>query len=201
SLTQSGLIAGTPMYMSPEQANGEPIDHRSDLFSLGSVLYEMCTGRPPFRAPNTAAVLRRVSEETPRPIREGNPDAPEPLCRLIYRLHAKKPADRPASANEDAEQLAAVLSDLNCGRSGEPNGASVLQFPARLPRPTRRPWLWAAAALVLLVAGLGLGEATGVTNVRGTVIRLFSPEGTLVVEVDDPGVSVAVDGADVLITG
>ena len=64
-----------------------------------------------------------------------------------------------------------------------------------------RPWLWAAAALVLLVAGLGLGEATGVTDVRGTVIRLFSPEGTLVVEVDDPGVSVAVDGADVVITG
>src|SRR5207244_2881676 len=61
--------------------------------------------------------------------------------------------------------------------------------------------LWAAAALVLLCVGLGLGEATGVTDVRGTVIRLFSPEGTLVVEVDDPGVSVTVDGADVVITG
>src|SRR5262249_59609002 len=64
-----------------------------------------------------------------------------------------------------------------------------------------RPWLWAAAAVVLLVAGLGVGEATGVTNVRGTVIRLFSPEGTLVVEVDDPEVSVSVDGGDVVITG
>ena len=62
-------------------------------------------------------------------------------------------------------------------------------------------WLWAAAALVLLLVGLGLGEATGVTDVRGTVIRLFSPDGTLVVEVDDPAVSVTVDGADLVITG
>src|SRR5262245_20345883 len=102
SLTQSGFIAGTPTYMSPEQANGEPIDHRSDLFSLGSVLYELCTGRPAFRAPNTAAVLRRVSDETPRPIREVNPDAPEALCRVIERLQAKKPADRFGSAREVA---------------------------------------------------------------------------------------------------
>jgi hypothetical protein len=187
--------------MSPEQANGEPIDHRSDLFSLGSVLYEMCTGRPAFRAPTTAAVLRRVSDETPRPIREVNPDIPEPLCRVIERLQAKKPADRPASAREVAGLLAGLLAELNRGQSGEPSGAPVLQRPPQLPRPARRPWLWAAAALVLLVAGLGLSEATGVTNVRGTLIRLFAPEGTLVVEVDDPDVSVAGDGAEVVITG
>jgi hypothetical protein len=69
------------------------------------------------------------------------------------------------------------------------------------PPAARHPWLWAAAALVLVAAGLGVGEATGVTGVRGTVIRLFSPEGTLVVEVEDPGVSVAIDGGDVVITG
>jgi Leucine-rich repeat (LRR) protein len=187
--------------MSPEQANGEPVDPRSDLFSLGSVLYELCTGRPAFRAPNTAAVLRRVSDEPPRPIREVNPDVPEQLCRVIDRLHAKKPADRPASAQEVADLLAGLLADVNSGRSREPSGPSVLPSPARLPRPPRRPWLWAAAALVLLCVGLGLGEATGVTDVRGTVIRLFSPEGTLVVEVEDPGVSVAVDGGDVITPG
>src|SRR5207302_1627506 len=68
SLTQSGVIAGTPMYMSPEQARGEAVDHRTDLFSLGSVLYTLSTGRPPFRASGTMAVLKRVCEETPRPI-------------------------------------------------------------------------------------------------------------------------------------
>jgi hypothetical protein len=184
--------------MSPEQAAGEPVDARSDLFSLGSVLYELCTGRPPFRAPTTVAVIKRVCEETPRPIREVNPDTPEPLCRVIERLHAKKPADRPASAQEVAELLAGLLADLNAGRSREPSGTSAR--PPRLGGPTRR-WLWAAAALVVLGAGLGAGEATGVTDVRGTVVRLFSPDGTLVVEVDDPGVSVAVDGGDVVITG
>ena len=60
SLTQSGLSAGTPYYMAPEQARGEHVDHRADLFGLGSLLYVMCTGRPPFRAENTMAVLKRV---------------------------------------------------------------------------------------------------------------------------------------------
>ena len=203
-----GFIAGTPLYMAPEQAAGEPIDVRADLFSLGSVLYELCTGRPAFRAPTTVAVIKRVCDETPRPIREVNPEIPAPLCRLIDRLHAKKPADRPASAMEVADLLAQLLAHLE-GTAPEPAGLAPGRpgaNPAGSGTPPRRtglphPWLWAAAALVLLFAGLGLGEATGVTDVRGTVIRLFSPEGTLVVEVDDPGVSVAVDGADVVITG
>jgi hypothetical protein len=196
SLTQSGYIAGTPLYMSPEQANGEVIDCRADLFGLGSVLYELCTGRPAFRAPTTVAVIRRVCDEMPRPVRELNPDVPEPLCRLIERLHAKKPADRPTSAQEVADLLAGLLADLSVGHVGNVPGPK-----ARFQRAPRGRWLWAAAALVLLLAGLGAGEATGVTDVRGIVIRLFSPEGTLVVEVDEPGVSVAVDGGDVVITG
>src|SRR6516164_8525326 len=82
-------------------------------------------------------------------------------------------------------------------------GEHVGRVPARQARWHRGPrgWLCAAAALLLLFVGLGLSEATGVTDVRGTVVRLLSPEGTLVVEVDDPGVSVAVDGGDVVITG
>ena len=102
SLSQSGVIAGTPMYMSPEQAQGEALDHRSDLFSLGSVLYAMCTGRPPFRASGTMAVLKRVCEEMPRSIREINPEVPQRLCDIIAQLHAKKPEARFQSAHEVA---------------------------------------------------------------------------------------------------
>jgi hypothetical protein len=185
--------------MAPEQAAGEPIDARADLFSLGSVLYEMCTGRSPFRAETTVAVIRRVCDETARPIREVNPDIPEAVCQVIERLHAKKPADRPASAQEVAELLARLLADLQ-----QPNAVRRVAYvpspPARWQRAPRR-LVWAAAALVLVFVGLGMSEATGVTDVRGIVIRLLSPEGTLVVEVDDPGVSVAVDGGDVVITG
>src|SRR5262249_39785724 len=68
-LTQNGVLAGTPEYMAPEQARGELVDHRADLFSLGSVLYAMGTGVSPFRGPTTLALIRQVSEETPTPMR------------------------------------------------------------------------------------------------------------------------------------
>src|SRR5437763_14839546 len=115
SLTQSGVVAGTPMYMSPEQAQGEPVDCRSDLFSLGSVLYTMCTGHPPFRAPTPIAVLKRVCEEVPRPIREINPELPPRLGDLLTRLHAKAPADRFASARDVADRLARHPAEAHNG--------------------------------------------------------------------------------------
>src|SRR5262245_4942809 len=98
SATQAGTIAGTPSYMSTEQARGEAVDHRADLFSLGSVLYAMSTGQPPFRAGGTLAVLKRVCEDRPSPIRDSNPDIPDWLVAVIERLHAKNPADRYPSA-------------------------------------------------------------------------------------------------------
>jgi serine/threonine protein kinase len=240
SLSQSGLIAGTPLYMAPEQAQGQAIDQRSDLFSLGSVLYVMCSGRPPFRASTTLAVLKRVAEDTPRPIREIIPEVPRWLCAIVARLHAKKPEDRFASAKEVADLLARHLAKLqqdrgqhplaNGGQDSNPaestdglapsppkaqpavpepvQGASpkAESRPGPAPvvsplRPRRRRWVAAAAVVFLLLAGLGLSEATGVTGVWGTVIRLISPEGTLVVEVDDPDVTVTIDGRDLIITG
>ena len=108
------------MYMAPEQALGGPIDQRADLFSLGSVLYVMCTGRPPFRASTTLAVLKRVAEDTPRPIREIIPEVPEWLCTIIAHLHAKDPADRFASAQEVADLLKAHLAALQSTRDGHP---------------------------------------------------------------------------------
>jgi hypothetical protein len=184
SLTQSGMVAGTPLFMSPEQARGEHVDHRADLFSLGSVLYTMCAGRPPFRAGNTLAVLKRVAEDTPRPIPEIIPEVPRWLCDLIARLHAKAPQERFSSAREVADLLARCQAELEqhgCVRSL----ASATPAPAPAVRqrfPRKRRWPVAVALVLLGLCGLGFTEATGVTGVRGTVIRLFAPDGTLAVE-------------------
>ncbi len=112
SQTQSGFIAGTPQYMAPEQARGEPVDHRADLFSLGSVMYAMCTGRPPFRAETTFAVLRRICEDTPRPLRETNPDVPDWLQAIISKLHSRDPRERFQTAAEVASVLEQYLAHL-----------------------------------------------------------------------------------------
>ncbi len=222
SLSRSGIIAGTPMFMSPEQARGETLDHRTDLFSLGSVLYTMASGRPPFRANNTFAVLKRVAEDTPRPILEIIPEVPPWLCDLIDRLHAKKPADRIGTAQEVADLLGRGLQALQGAmqlppssvaataavaetpqENQAPTGTMAVARPAPAVRPRFRSRFWAVAAalLLLLLGGIGVTEATGVTKVRGTVIRLFSPEGMLEVQVDDPNVSVQIDGSDIVITG
>lgn len=115
SLTQSGYIAGTPMYMSPEQARSERPDHRSDLFSLGSVLYALCTGKPPFPADHSMAVLKRVCEDRPIPIREINPEIPSWLEAIVEILLAKNPADRFQSADEVATLLNQRLGQLRSG--------------------------------------------------------------------------------------
>ena len=112
SQTQSGFIAGTPQYMAPEQAGGEPSDARADLFSLGSVMYAMCAGRPPFRAETTLAVLRRICDDTPRNVREINPDVPAWLAEIIDRLLAKLPAHRFQTAEEVARLLGQWLAHV-----------------------------------------------------------------------------------------
>ncbi len=112
SMTRSGVIAGTPQYMSPEQADGGPIDHRSDLFSLGSVLYAMSTGHPPFRAETAMGVLRRICEDEPRPLREVNSALPAWFERLVGKLLAKEPTERFSSAAEVAELLEQCLAHV-----------------------------------------------------------------------------------------
>ncbi len=112
TMTRTGVIAGTPEYMSPEQARGEFVDQRSDLFSLGSVMYAMCAGRAPFRAETSYGVLRRITDDEPRPIREINPDIPEWLCQIIAKLMSKNPGDRFESADEVAELLEGCLAHV-----------------------------------------------------------------------------------------
>jgi eukaryotic-like serine/threonine-protein kinase len=94
SITQSGVIAGTPLHTAPEQVHGQVLDARADLFSLGCVLYALATGHPPFRAPTTLAVLKRVADDTPRPIADIVPESPAYLVAIITRLLEKNPDHR-----------------------------------------------------------------------------------------------------------
>lgn len=111
TMTRSGAIAGTPEYMSPEQARGEAVDCASDVFSLASLLYALCTGSRPFRAKTSFGVLRKITDEEPTPIRELNPEIPEWICKIIGRMHAKSPSERPSSA-EVHETLVACLAHV-----------------------------------------------------------------------------------------
>jgi serine/threonine protein kinase len=178
SLTQSGMIAGTPLFMSPEQARGETLDPRSDLFSLGSVLYTLCTSHPPFQAHTTLGVMKRVCDDTPRPIRAINPNIPEALVEIVNRLLVKDPAGRLQTAAEVAELLEQHLAHLDDPAlpppSGEHAGGEITdqarEAAPRLeavPSPIKevrlrrslRPWVTAACVLLGVVGSLFLGVA------------------------------------------
>ncbi|HEY3965677.1 MAG TPA: serine/threonine-protein kinase [Planctomycetaceae bacterium] len=149
SITRTGLIAGTPQYMSPEQARGEPLDARSDLFSLGSVLYAMAAGRPPFRAETSYGILRRITDSDPRPVREINEEIPTWLAAIIDKMLAKAPADR----LESAQRVAAILEQC----------LAHVQQPTLAPLPdfcrARRPPRWLTVPLVICCATVALVAA------------------------------------------
>jgi hypothetical protein len=117
-LTNSGLIAGTPQYMSPEQANGKEIDARSDLFSLGSVMYAMCAGEDAFRGDSALGVLRQVADHPARALRDISPQTPDWLVETVEKLMAKSPEDRFQSAGELARLLDHHLHDVQSDSSG-----------------------------------------------------------------------------------
>jgi hypothetical protein len=118
-LTDPGSVVGTPVYMSPEQARNEPLDGRSDLFSLGTVLYEMTTGRLPFRGKTTTAVLTALAVDDPRPPLAENPGVPAEVSDYILRLLSKAQDERPATANA----VAGDLARLSTAAAGTPPDA------------------------------------------------------------------------------
>lgn len=141
SLTHTGYHPGTPEFMSPEQARGESVDARSDLFSLGSVIYTMCTGRTPFRAESSYGVLRKITDAEPIAIRELNPAIPEWFERLIKTLHAKDVHARFETASQVHDLLEACLAHVQ-------NPTSV-DLPSELRWSSQRSWRgWTRSARI-----------------------------------------------------
>jgi WD40 repeat protein len=170
------VVAGTPEYMAPEQARGEQVDHRADLFSLGSVLYACCTGLPPFHGETSLAVLRRVSDEAPAPVRSLNADVSAWLEELIARLLEKDPALRTQTAAEVAALLEGYLAHLRqpATIAAPPLPAPARAAPAGKPggragRPRWRRFLPLLALALCLPAGLAVW--LGLTGVGGPADR------------------------------
>jgi hypothetical protein len=159
-VTRSGVVAGTPQYMAPEQARGKALDPRADLFSLASVLYVLCAGRQPFEADGTLAVLRRIADESPRPVGEVNPLVPEWLAEVIGKLHAKAPGNRFQSAAEVAEVL-------ERGLAGVDERHTQVRQSRRAGTPPTVSKGWAVAAACVLIAGLA-----------AAIFQAFGPPGS-----------------------
>jgi eukaryotic-like serine/threonine-protein kinase len=143
--TLDGTTKGTPLYMSPEQASGKPVDFRTDLWSLGAVLYEMLAGRPPFQGETQLQVMRAVVQDGPAPLRELRPGLSPEVEAIVARALQKDPARRYQSAAEMAGDLSAVLSGFDI------SGSTRAAVPAATG--IRRRALSAAAILVALAAG------------------------------------------------
>jgi WD40 repeat protein len=180
-LTKTGMVAGTPLYMAPEQANGLDPDARADLFSLGSVLYESLAGKPAFDARTPLAVLRRIADDSHVPLRKVNPDVPIWLDDVIEGLLKKDPNDRIPTARDVVERLAShakcVIPPL-VGKSGD--HCTVVKSASQViisTPPLRR------FAATLLLGTFGLGALSGVVGTW-----LFAPvkEREKIVEVEKP---------------
>ena len=155
NLTRTGVVMGTPSYMSPEQARGERLDHRTDIFSLGIVIYEMATGKMPFKGRSQAETMNAVINEPHAPVTEFNKDVPGDLSAVIDRSLSKEPADRYQSMGEMLVALRQVGRATGLLDSNDSKAATIPYVtPGR--RPAKRgPWAMALLVLALLV-GVGV---------------------------------------------
>lgn len=188
SLTRTGFIAGTPHYMSPEQARGETISGNSDLFSLGSVVYFMLTGRPPFRAERTLAILNRICTQPHRPVREVISEVPESLESLVDRLLAKRPPDRFASALELRDACLQLLSERRAPTAIKRPAAKAATESKRT-NASRATWLGVAAIAIagcswLVLVSLpsywseGTDQSTRTVSVKSSGAEIYGSEFT-----------------------
>ena len=230
-LTQSGTILGTPAYMPPEQARGDDVDHRCDLYSLGCVLYRMATGDLPLKGNDTMAMLMALATQEPTVPTKINPEIPQPLSDLIMKLLAKDPKQRVGSAKEVVKALKLLDQSLNSPVPGDTAvvSASALKPPIATPisksnrpnpfagmtnpnekkepaatakpepmAPAKKPTLrlWMAAPVIVLLVLVPLGWW-----LSGILLRLQTPNGTLVIEISDKDVEARFKNGKLLLMG
>jgi eukaryotic-like serine/threonine-protein kinase len=201
-LTQEGMILGSPAYMSPEQARGQNVDERCDLFSLGCVLYRLCSGRLPFAGRDTMSMLLAIATDEPTPLAALNGELPAGFAELIHQLLAKNPEDRPASAKNVVQAIQDIERDwVSNSRTlaGQPTPApaksndvesgladsAITELELELPKPPpsapepgtsrRAPWIF---------AGVGCALVSVVTMFCCVAIVVFTNHGYVQVTVE-----------------
>jgi eukaryotic-like serine/threonine-protein kinase len=183
SLTQTGMTLGTPLYMSPEQVEGRPLDPRSDIYSLGVTCYHMLTGEPPFRGETALSVAVQHVRKQPDRLENRRPDLPTGLCRIVHKMLAKKPSDRYSDARdllrdlrttglegsdvdwpvEPTEAPTVVVGSMTVGTPSEATRrlGSVMKTQALAVR-RRRSWL--ACSIGVVAAAFVLGAVAAVMS-------------------------------------
>ena len=189
-LTATGMLAGTPSFMSPEQTRGQELDGRSDLFSLGCVLYRLLTGKLPFGAPTVLATLQAIQNNQPTPPIELRPDVSQDLSDLTMCLLEKLPADRPSSANQTIELLSSPRERWSVAipMYAQPSPAGVNQLPkvADINNAGGRWRRWFATGIALMLLGtVGWFWAP-------QIFRVVTDQGEIVIETTDDDVEVQV---------
>jgi serine/threonine-protein kinase len=165
SLTQSGVAMGTPLYMSPEQVEGKPVDPRTDIYSFGVTCYHMLAGQPPFQGQSPFEVAVQHVQAEPRPLAEIRPDLPPALCAVVHKMMAKRPEDRYQTAREIVQDVThlrdGVVGVTSLGEQllatslGAIQAAGSSGLTATVP-PKSRWWLkWAAAGSIVLALAAG----------------------------------------------
>lgn len=200
-LTQTGAIIGTPAYMAPEQAAGEAVDQRCDLFSLGCVLYRLCTGELPFKGNNTLSIISALAMTNPDPPSKVKDDVPGPLSELVMKLLAKKPAERPPSATAVVDAIQKIESQIEepADRPGQKTQKMKVAektrtetFKTQPAGPAKKRPRWPLVA--------GLAAACGLV-VAGIVLFWPTPHGLVKIESDDPAVEIVFDKTGPTIKG
>jgi serine/threonine-protein kinase len=182
-LTREGSAVGTPMYMSPEQVTGKPVDYRSDIYSFGVTCYYMLTGQPPFTASNAYELAFKHVREEPAPLEQVRPDVPAALGDVVRKMMAKKPTARYQSAQELLKDIARVREALSTPTTAVSTaGLGAETAPARIApeqppaptervrrvrkRPVRRRWLVAVSVLAVVTVVLGAAIGGGIALYR-----------------------------------